>query len=320
MPKLLKQLINHILCGDALTILKEFQDNSIDCVITSPPYWALRDYGVEGQLGLESSFQAYISKLCDVFDEVKRVLKENGTCWVVLGDTYSTRGGKPGNWSQYSQSKNASRVIGSAHHRRPSTDVSGKCLLMIPSRFAIEMINRGWILRNELIWWKPNCMPSSAKDRFTVDFEKVFFFVKNRKYFFRQQFEPLQDKARLKRRAINPHSNMKRLYGDKYILVINPKTAEASRKRTLARGRNMRAVWIVATRPFPGKHFAVYPPDLIETPIKAGCRKGGIVLDPFIGSGTTALVAKKLGRQFIGIDLNPQYVQQARKRLSREQW
>ena len=149
------------------------------------------------------------------------------------------------------------------------------------------MIERGWILRNEVIWHKPNCLPQSARDRFTVDFERLFFFVKQRNYYFRRQFEPLQGRDRLLRRMINPESRRKRVYGDRYVAAINPRSAEASRLRILRRGRNKRCVRRIAVRPFRGEHLAVYQPELIETPIKAGCPKGGVVLDPFMGSGTT---------------------------------
>jgi DNA modification methylase len=314
----LKPYINQILCGDAYEILKQLPDSSIDSVITSPPYWALRDYGVKGQIGLEPSFDEYISNLCTVFDQIGRVLKKSGTCWVILGDTYSTRSSRKGTWSNYLQSRSSHKGDDPDSAKRPTTDVAGKCLLQLPARFAIEMISRGWILRNEVIWHKPNCMPSSAKDRFTIDFEKVFFFVRSRKYFFKQQFEELRDRKRSMRRLTNPEGKKKRLYGDAYISSINPTTEEASRLRILTNGRNRRCVWQIATRPFRGKHFAVYPPQLIETPMKAGCPKGGIVLDPFIGSGTTAVVAQKLGRNFIGIDLNPEYVEMARKRLAQQ--
>jgi site-specific DNA-methyltransferase (cytosine-N4-specific) len=158
-------------------------------------------------------------------------------------------------------------------------------------------------------------MPASVKNRFTVDFEKMFFFVKSPHYYFDQQFELLHDRERLTRRLLAPQSKRKREYGDAFIAAINPATAEASRQRMLKLGRNKRSVWSIATRPLAGDHFAAYPPGLIETPIKAGCPKGGIVLDPFIGSGTTALVARKLGRRFIGIDLNPDYVRMTRSRL-----
>jgi len=316
MPKLPRSLVNKIICGDAKRILQKLPDESIDCVVTSPPYWALRDYGAKGQIGLEASFEEYIETLCGVFDEVKRVLKRKGTCWVNMGDTYSMQGNTKGRWSGYLQSKRSTRAIASKA-TRPHTALPRKCILQIPARFAIEMINRGWILRNEIIWWKPNVMPSSAKDRFTVDFEKMFFFVKGRYYYFAQQFEPLRNPARLQRPLVTPQGKKKRVYGDAYVSAINPHTAEASRRRMLRRGRNKRCVWPIATRPYRGNHFAVYPPQLVETPIKAGCPKGGIVLDPFIGSGTTAIVARVLGRKFIGIELNPEYVAMAQKRLAR---
>lgn len=317
MPKPPRNLINKIICGDAKRILQRLPDESIDCVVTSPPYWALRDYGVKNQIGLEASFEDYVERLCAVFDEVKRVLKREGTCWVNMGDTYSTRAGEKSSWGGYHcepKRQGEERVL--SNSKRPSSHLPSKCLLQIPARFAIEMINRGWILRNEIIWHKPNAMPSSVKDRFTVDYEKVFFFAKSRWYYFAQQFEPLRNPTRLKRPLVSPEGTKKRVYGGLYISAINPNTEEASRRRMLERGRNKRCVWSIATKPYRGNHFAVYPPGLVETPIKAGCPEGGIVLDPFVGSGTTAVVAGKLGRKFIGIDLNPSYVEMARKRLS----
>lgn len=281
--------VDHITCGDACDVLKQLPPQSIDCVVTSPPYWQLRDYGVDGQLGLEDSVQAYIDNLCAVFDEVKRVLKDTGTCWVNLGDTYSGE-----------------------RARLPH-----KTLLQVPSRFAIRMISRGWTLRNEIIWHKPNILPQSATDRFTHDFEKLYFFTKSSRYYFRQQFEPLRDPQRLKHRALNPQGRRKRAFGDKYIAVINPESAEKSRVKLLARGtRNRRAVWRIPTRPSREQHFATFPPALIRTPITAGCPPGGVVLDPFAGTGTTCVVARELGRHFVGIDLNPAYVEIARRRVA----
>ena len=308
--------LNRIICGDAFKVLRRLPAESIDCVVTSPPYWSLRDYGVRQQLGLEASPEEYIARLCAVFDEVRRVLKPAGTCWVNMGDVYATRSGKVGKRPKHPQpilSPSSNRAL---DFQRPLARLPGKCLVQLPARFALEMINRGWILRNEIIWHKPNCLPQSARDRFTVDFEKIFFFVKQRHYYFRQQFEPLRGRTRLLHRLINPQSRRKRVYGDKYISAINPRSAEASRLRILRHGRNKRSVWRISVRPFRGEHYAVYPPALIETPIKAGCPEGGIVLDPFMGSGTTALVARQLGRRFIGIDLNPEYVRLARQRLA----
>jgi DNA modification methylase len=308
--------LNRVLCGDALKIIKRLPSDSIDCVITSPPYWSLRDYGVRQQIGLEASPAEYIVRLCSVFDEVRRVLKPTGTCWVNLGDAYATRSSKTGKQPTHMQpilSPSSNRAL---DFKRPLARLPGKCLVQLPARFALEMTNCGWILRNEIIWHKPNCLPQSARDRFTIDFERLFFFVKQRHYYFRQQFEPLTGRDRLLHRLINPESRRKRVYGDKYISAINPRSAEASRLRILRYGRNKRSVWRIAVRPFRGEHFAVYPPELIETPIKAGCPRGGVVLDPFIGSGTTALVARKMGRNFIGIELNPDYVRLARHRLA----
>jgi len=294
----IRKAINRIICGDALKVLKQLPDESIHCVVTSPPYWALRDYGVKGQLGLEPTFQEYLSKLCAVFDEVKRVLKPTGTCWVNMGDTYAS----------FRQRARLSQT-------RSGIELPPKSLCQIPARFAIEMTSRGWILRNEIIWHKPNCMPSSAKDRFTVDFEKIFFFVKSRRYHFRQQYEELRDRGRMARPLLTPHTKQKRVYGDARIAAINPKTIEASRARILKKGRHKRCVWWVAVRPYYGEHFATYPPEIVETPIKAGCPRNGIVLDPFMGSGTTALVARQLNRRFVGIELGQKYVRLAEKRL-----
>lgn len=309
--------LDRIIRGDSLEVLKRLPPESVDCVVTSPPYWALRDYDVEGQLGLEPSFNEYLDKLCAVFDEVRRVLKPMGTCWVNMGDTYSSPmkgGGGTGETGDGMYARLKQRAGFGAVKLRHG--LPPKTLCQIPARFAIGMTDRGWILRNEIIWWKPNCMPQSAKDRFTVDFEKVFFFVKSRKYHFEQQYEPVKDKARLSRRLFNPEAKRKRVYGDPLISSLNPKTAEASRQQILKRGSRKRSVWRIAVRPFRGAHFAVYPPELIETPIKAGCPKGGVVLDPFMGSGTTALVARKLGCNFIGIELNPNYIRLARQRLA----
>ena len=305
--------LNQIICGDALSVLKKLPSESIDCVITSPPYWSLRDYGVKGQIGLEASLDQYLINLLAVFTEVRRVLKAEGTCWVNLGDAYSTRSSdRRARQNILSEVANKARSF-----QRPPAPISlaPKCLLQLPSRFALEMTGLGWTLRNEIIWHKPNCMPASVRDRFTVDFEKVFFFVKSRRYYFKQQFEPLRDAGRLMRPLVKESSRRKRQYGDMRIAAINPKTEAASRRRMLERGRNKRCVWKIATRPFKGNHFAVFPPELIETPILAGCPEGGIVLDPFSGAGTTALVAKRLNRRFIGIELNPKYVRMSKQRL-----
>jgi len=294
--------LNKIYQGDCLDVLKTFANESIDCVITSPPYWALRDYGVSGQLGLESTFQEYINKLCDIFDEVKRVLKKSGTCWVNIGDTYcGNKEGKTDN-KVCNYLKETTVNI----HKKKGI-LPEKSLCQIPSRFAIEMSNRGWILRNEIIWHKPNCMPQSVQDRFTVDFEKVFLFVKNKKYFFDNESvkEPTLTKDNSNRDRDNTRLN---------------NTPGRTRMNGLKTNdydfKNKRCVWTVNTRPYKDAHFATYPEKLIIPMVKSGCPLDGVVLDIFMGAGTTGLVAKKFNRNYIGIELNQEYVEIAEKRIS----
>lgn len=312
--------VNKIIQGDALEVLKTLPSESIDCAITSPPYWALRDYGVEGQLGLEPTFQEYITKLCDIFDEVKRVLKKEGTCWVNIGDTYMGNSsysakGRQGfgndkigmiNKKQWLDPKNPTPSKLRAREHVESGQIIEKSLCQIPSRFAIEMTNRGWILRNEIIWHKPNCMPSSVEDRFTVDFEKIFFFVKSKKYYFEQQLEKtltqgsksgtLLKDAKEDTGKISGYNHS----GEDFI------TGEFKNKRT---------TWSINTKGTPDAHFATYPEKLVEPMIKAGCPKDGVVLDIFMGSGTTAIVALQLDRKYLGIELNEEYIKIAEDRI-----
>lgn len=331
--KFLKQAINKIICGDALAVIKKLPSESIDCVVTSPPYFHLRDFGAKGQIGLENTLEEYLTRLLTVFDEIKRVLKPAGTCWVNLGDTYGNGGvttyakaSKKQSLSSAKKTKAVSGLSSDSTSDLPSDltvlaktvvpQRKTKCLLQVPSRFTLAMTERGWILRNEIIWHKPNCVPSSVKDRLTVDFEKLFFFVKNRKYYFNQQFEPLHNPERLKRRYFKPNSPRKWDYEkDRSAVPVNPASIEKSRKKMLERGRNKRCVWRVPTGQFTGNHFAVFPEKLVETPVLAGCPKDGIVLDPFVGSGTTAIVAKRLGRRFIGVELNSAYAKMAKRRM-----
>lgn len=306
---------NKIFCGDALKVLKTIPSESIDCVITSPPYWALRDYGMKGQIGLEKNIDEYLEKLLLIFDEVKRVLKQEGTCFAVFGDTYanSSKGGRTSHKSNNAFDNLVKKRITVGF--KPKLKVPDKSLCKIPARFAIGMIDRGWILRNEIIWHKTNAMPEGVKDRFTRNFEKVFFFTKNKKYYFKQQFEPLSNPNEMKRRFRNPFDT------HSYWNMARKKTKSVSeikksQKKILKKGRNKRCVWHIATGQSKVIHCAAFPEKLIETPIKAGCPKGGIVLDPFIGSGTTAVVARKLKRNFIGIELKKEYAVLARKRIS----
>lgn len=313
------EFLNEFLEGDALNNLKRLKSESVDCCITSPPYWGLRDYGVEGQLGLEPDFHDYITRLADIFDEVKRVLKPGGTCWVNLGDSYiaPTTGGDPNQTSTLMGSRTTQKV---AWNRPTKRGLPTKSLVQVPSRFAIEMAERGWILRNEIIWHKPNVMPASVKDRFTIDFEKLFLFVKSPTYYFEQQLEPVKQNS-LKRAEhgwdsdkANVNSGRSKDAADFGVHVEKMGTRFVN-----PAGRNKRTVWTIPTGGYKGAHFAVFPPALIETPIRAGSPPGGVVLDPFMGSGTTAQVARDLGRHFVGIELNPEYIALAKKRLAGQQ-
>jgi len=284
--------IDTIIPGNTLSVLNTLPSESIDCVITSPPYWGLRDYGVDSQLGLEPTFNEYITNLQTIFDEVYRVLKKTGTCWVDIGDTYASNG---------------------------NGSIPTKSLCNIPFRFAISMTDNGWIQRNTIIWHKPSCMPSSAKDRFTVDFEYVFFFTKNKKYYFEQQFDAYADITLLQKGQDYRGKDTKNYEG---VVPNNTPYHPGDIKRRVIKaldnniGRNRRTVWRINPHHSKDAHFAVFPEKLVEPMVKAGCPSVGTVLDPFVGTGTTALVARKLGRHYIGIDLNEDYVTMANKRLS----
>lgn len=510
----IEEIVNKIHCSDALKFLRQMPSESVDMVLTSPPYYGLRAYGTtpliwdgdkdcehkwgkpisgagknndqtagdvqrgntgsidrdnrpdshfcqscgawKGELGLEPTFNLYVKHLCDIFDETRRVLKGKGTCWIVLGDSYSAGGGE-----YRKRHTQFGRIVGGEGQSLPRKlkNYSRKSLCCIPDRFRIEMIdNRDYILRNKIIWFKRNCMPSSSNSRFTIDFEDVSFFSKSNKtlywtnektfklatkqppgtqgkenkdwewrtcpncegkgkdkenktckrckgkgkikysfwsghdYYFEQQFEELRDIDRLTHRLVDP-SNTKKKWkrGEDRsgAFGINPKTAEATRVRILERGRNKRCIWNIPTSPFPEAHFGVFPEKLCETPILAGCPEfvckkcgnarikiykeikheltenyagqatkdydsahaqnpsdtkrrvlesmstehkeigysdcgcekefeGGIVLDPFCGAGTTGLVALRLNRQFIGIELNSDYVRMAEERIANE--
>lgn len=320
-----------ILNTDALTGLRGLADESVNCIVTSPPYWQLRDYGLQpilfggdrtcthefdefnvcrlcggwsGELGREPSREMFVEHLVRIFDECRRVLKKTGTLWVNLGDSYSKHNkyNRPNDWPGR---KNAfclkSPHVDMAAHRVPH-----KSLCNIPGLFAERMIGQGWILRNEIVWYKPSVIPSSAKDRFTVDFEKLFFFTKSARYDFRQQFEPYAESTIHRyRQQFAPDETYRRYGYPVGTLKSNPD------------GRNKRCVWRITTEPNRRRHYASYPTRLIETPIEAGCPPGSIVLDPFLGSGTTAVVARRSGRRYIGIEPNSEYVKIAKSRLEK---
>lgn len=368
-------MINKIHNMDCVEGLKQLPDKSVDMVITSPPYFNLRNYGTVGEIGSEAECDDYINNLIVVFTEVYRVLKDEGSCWINLDDVYSKQS-----------------------------------LMCIPDRFKIKMVENGWVCRNEIIWQKPNAMPSSAKNRFNNDYEKLFFFTKRNKYFFETQYEPFKSAIPKKKREIERQSKyqsaeqeasvrqgMNKTRGEKLVMLrknlpsqetfvefLRSRTtidticenselskskiehwfrrdktgfaypsaedwnaikwlvddfSEAFREidnqlnditvetddilKNADKGRIKRAVWSINTKPFKGCHYAPYPEQLIETPIKACSPVNGIVLDPFMGSGTTAVVSKKLGRNYIGFELSKEFCGIANERIERngeEKW
>ena len=300
--------MDKIITGDALEVLKELPDCIVDCCISSPPYLGLRDYGVNGQIGLENSVEAYINRLTDIFREVRRVLKNDGTLWMNVGDSYVSSN------SEYSNCKR-------------------KDLIGVPWLLAFALRDDGWYLRQDIIWEKPNAMPESVKDRCTKSHEYIFLFSKQSKYYF--DYEAIKEPA-VGFNSIAPTGSKGALKPNSRLRKGNSRTfrgggvytkgqsfnnsAEITREshgnnENMTGLRNKRSVWTVATQGYKEAHFATFPEKLIEPCVLAGSRDGGIILDPFIGSGTTAVVAKKFNRGFIGIELNPEYAEMAKRRL-----
>lgn len=302
-----------IINGDSLEVIKTLPDNAVNCCVTSPPYWGLRNYGVEGQLGLEKTPEEYVGKMVAVFREVRRVLKDDGTLWLNLGDSYSGSG--KDTWgSDEARENNRSRIKETYIPTKDECPLAGnvpsglkpKDLIGIPWRVAFALQADGWYLRQDIIWHKPNPMPESVTDRCTKAHEYVFLMSKSQQYYY--------DNEAIKERTLTKdNSNRNR---DITKLNNTPgRTKMMGLKTNDYDNRNKRSVWTVATKPFKEAHFAVFPPDLIKPMILAGCPTGGVVLDPFVGSGTTAIVARELGRRFIGIELNPEYADMASRRV-----
>lgn len=344
--------MNKILQGSVLDVLKTLPDESVDCIITSPPYYGLRDYGDQtktiwggnpeckhdweykeryvhrgsskntihaainagnlkvewktsdaiclkcgawyGQLGLEPTLTLFIEHMTLVTAELKRVLKKTGTLWWNHGDSYGGTSSK----GDYRDPKYKNGRNGQA--KSVTAGFMEKSLLLQVYRLAIRMTDeQKWILRNQIIWHKPNVMPSSAPDRFCVDFEPILFFTKSKKYWFKLQKEKATYTDSREGKGRQEYNNRNTKAG----VLVNGE-------------RVKRTVWRVTTKPFKEAHFATFPQDLIEPMVLAGCPEGGLVLDPFMGAGTTAVVAKKLGRNYLGIELNPQYIEMAEKRIS----
>ena len=413
--------VNQILQGDSLSVLKTLPSESIDTCMCSPPYFKLRNYKVEGQIGQEKTLQEYIDKLVDIFDEVKRVLKPTGSCWVVIGDTFN--GSKKGNTNGTGREGRVKQKEGVNQQeilKQRQKDIPRNSMMMVPERLAIDMISNGWCLRGKIVWKKGNGMPQSAKNRFTIDYDFVYWFVKDPKnYYFDTQYEPYQTDPKIIKgymknnyegkaikdydsaKAQNPSNSKRRMMESMRRNLAGPKfggnkapgygnpTYSGNEWVPQSAGRIKRSVWEINTQALSIPHFAAYPEKLCITPILATCpqyickecghgrktiyaeervntRPGknvgfgksgtdddpnqslhnsdlskyrqeiirtpmglstrcdectaeyetGIILDPFMGSGTTGLVALKLGRKFIGIELSEDYIMEAKKRLA----
>lgn len=294
--------------GDSLAVLREMPDQSVDCCVTSPPYFGLRDYGEAGQYGLEASPAEYVETMRAVFAEVRRVLADDGTLWLNIGDSYYSGRGAPG--PNADDKKNVARRGWERALDKPGADwARPKSMLGMPWRVAFGLMDDGWILRNEVIWAKPNGMPESVTDRLRTAHEHVFFMVKSRFYFFdltpiREPHADISVKRAAPHRTAPGRSSRE---GLTHAGVAPPQTF-ALDKMNHPDGKNPGDVWTLATQPFSEAHFAVMPQALAERAILAGCKPGGTVLDPFSGSGTTGLAAAKHGRKYVGIDLSADYL------------
>jgi DNA modification methylase len=334
-----------ILQGDVLDRLRELADESVDCVVTSPPYWGLRDYAVAGQLGLESTPQLYVDAMVNVFREVRRVLRKDGTAWVNMGDSYANDGkwgGASGGKQLYLGEDNCKRV----GRNKRLTGLKPKDLVGVPWRLAFALQDDGWWLRQDIIWAKPNPMPESITDRCTKAHEYIFLLSKAERYHYDADairtpyaeetkdlsFETMDFSRRDQyakpvsgwnmgngSHAAIDHAIPKSHNGSKFTdgktVAVRPRTGKGKRVDNPL-GANKRSVWIVPSQPYPEAHFATFPEELIVPCTLAGCPIGGTVLDPFSGSGTTGVVALRYHRNYIGIELSPEYAAMSERRIS----
>lgn len=319
---------------DCLAGLRTLPDRSANCCVTSPPYYGLRDYGVPGQLGLERTPAEYVGKLVEIFQEVRRVLRDDGTLWLNLGDCYNAYNANRGTKSRYAGPRSKYEYSFPAGYGLAAKSLKQKDLMGIPWRVAFALQADGWYLRSDIIWHKPNAMPESVRNRPTKAHEYLFLLTKSKRYFY--DHEAIKEPCvygdhprngipgtvvRAPRQNVQhgisklrSSGNKARVYGmdrgrpGSHLGASIPWNEENGM-------RNKRSVWTVSTKPCKEAHFATFPPALIRPCILAGCQGGGIVLDPFMGAGTTALVAKQEGRSYIGFELNPEYIKIAEKRI-----
>lgn len=309
-----------LLVGDALERLRELPSDSVQTCVTSPPYWGLRDYGVEGQVGLEESPQAFVGRLVRIFREVRRVLRADGTAWVNMGDTYASSGwggGVGGNSTiNGQQTQQASRAARSKLKERVVAGLKPKDLAGVPWRLALALQDDGWWLRQDIIWAKPNPMPESVSDRCTKSHEYIFLLAKSEMYFYDADAirTPLAEKtftAFGTSRRSKGNDALGKVAADNWSGTIRKPRVD---ENGVPVGANARSVWTIATQPSPLEHFAAYPEELARRCIVAGSQHGDLVLDPFTGTGTTGVVALKEGRRFVGVELNPAYAAMAEER------
>ncbi len=346
-----KDFIDKIVVGDCLEVLRQMPAGSVHCCVTSPPYWGLRDYGVEGQFGLEKTPEEYVNKMVAIFREVRRVLRGDGTLWLNMGDSY-TSGGRSGHGTAIGYKQETNKGCLTVRETRPEMPVNlkPKDLIGMPWTLAFALRDDGWYLRSDIIWSKPNPMPESVTDRPTKSHEYIFLLTKSQRYYYDAEAikDPVTGNAHARGNGINPkcagwadgsgshramaHAKSKKDVGrEKQGLRDSTKFGRGKGWRVkqnssfsgsvnkLVSSRNKRTVWTVPIYALTDAHFATFPPKLIEPCILAGSPEGGIVLDPFGGAGTTALVAAKHGRRSVSIELNPEYAKMARKRIKNEQ-
>lgn len=304
--------MNEIYFGDCRAILDLLvPEKSVQMCVTSPPYFGLRDYKVDGQIGLEKTPEEYIAAMVEVFRCVRDVLADDGTLWLNLGDSYGAVGGNT--YAGFNERWNGTGGAGSKQDatlagvtdRKINTGLKPKNLLGIPWRVALALQEDGWYLRQDIIWHKPNPMPESVRDRCTKAHEYIFLLSKSERYFF--DSEAMQEPAVSEKPAGNKRHKCADAYATGGSEEHRTKAGLLALQGVERQTRNRRSVWTVATRPYKGAHFATFPPELIEPCILAGSRPGDVVLDPFMGSGTTAAVALKHGRKYLGCELNPEY-------------
>ncbi len=312
-----------ILVGDVCKRLAELPDESFQCVVTSPPYFGLRDYGVAGQIGLEKTPQEFVAKLVDVFREVRRVLRSDGTCWLNLGDSYAGSWGAQSRGNTTGEAK--SRLSGSSMlsarqieaHPLGATSTGSlkntpglkkKDLMGIPWRLAFALQDDGWWLRQDIIWSKPNPMPESVNDRCTKAHEYLFLLSRSEHYYY--------DADAIREPSVKGAAGSRFHDGNTAVHQLGRSSENEREERDT---RNKRSVWTVSTQGYEEAHFATFPPKLIEPCILAGSREGDLVGDPFSGAGTTGLVCQRLGRDYLGVELNPEYAEMSELRLHADQ-